>query len=264
MHGIRRFYIDTEQGQLHGRRLAARSPERPPLICLHPAPSSSLYFTTAMPLINARRDVVAPDYPGFGGSDKPECAPVIADYAAAIGALLDADNGPVDLFGFHTGCLVASEIAIAHPESVRRTVMCDVPYFSGETQARLREQMARPLPLDAELACLSDAWDVDVSKRLADVPLPRAFELFVEHLRAAPDDHLAFAAAFGYDCEARFAALDADVVVLATQSGLLEPSRSAAAAIPGARLVEVPEVTTAVFEAGADAIADRLLGALDD
>ena len=95
------------------------------------------------------------------------------------------------------------------------------------------------------------------------VALPRAFELFAEHLRAGARDYFAFDAAFRYDCETRFAELDADVIVIATQSGLLDATRAAAKAIRGARLVEATEILTAVFEAGAEAISKRVLTILD-
>ncbi|MDJ0749999.1 MAG: alpha/beta fold hydrolase [Woeseiaceae bacterium] len=264
MSDILRFYCDTPDGQLHARRLQAIERKRPPLYCLHPAPTSGLYFTTVMPLLNRHRDVIAPDYPGYGSSDSAPAEPSIADYATALGYLLDADDAPVDILGFHTGCLVAAEIALARPQAVRRIVLCDVPYFTADVRDGLREKMARPLPIGPELDSLAAAWDFSVASRLEHVALPRAFELFVEHLRAGIDDHLAFAAAFSYDCESRFAELDADVVVLATDSGMLHATRDAARAIKGATLVDVPEVTTAVFEAGAQPISQRILAALED
>ena len=246
--------------------LEAAGPEiHAPLICLHPAPSSGLYFTTVMPLLNRGRTVVAPDYPGYGGSDAAPEEPDIADYAGSMLEFLDTAgfDSPVDVLGFHTGCLVGAEMALAHPDKVRRLILCDVPYFDKEQQAELREKAAQPLGITPELESLSAAWQFNIASRVEHVPLPRAFELFAEHLRAGDGDYLGFAAAFSYDCEARFAELDADVVVLATQSGLHVPSEQAARSIEGARFVDVPEVTTAVFEAGAAAITKRIIEALE-
>jgi pimeloyl-ACP methyl ester carboxylesterase len=267
MSAIKRFYVGSSAGQLHGRSIPADgNNEHPPLLCLHPAPSSGLYFTTVMPKLNAARRVIAPDYPGYGGSDPLPDLPSIADYARAMQELIENYplDAPVDILGFHTGCLVAAEMALMRPEQVRRLVLCDVPYFTGEAQVRLREQMATPLPIGDELECLAGAWAFNITSRVGNVPLPRAFELLTEHLRTGARDYVGFTAAFGYDCEQRFAALDADVVVIATQSGMLEPTLAAAAVIRGATLVTASEITTAVFESGADAISKHILTALDE
>ena len=267
MPATRKSYVDAGGGQVHLRQLASHRETSPaPLMCLHPAPSSGLYFTTVMPLLNERRDVLAPDYPGYGGSDPLSDPPSIASYAKAMLAVRDAlaPDVPIDVLGFHTGCLVACEMALQAPDSVRRLVLCDIPYFTGDVQAQLREQMSAPLPVTPQLDSLAGAWKFNIESRIDDVLMERALELFAEHLRAGTRDAQGFAAAFSYDCEERFGRLDADVTVLATQSGLRDATLAAADVIPGASLVNVSEVTTAVFESGAEAISRRILEALDE
>lgn len=262
---MRKLYADTSYGQVHARIAEAKSPTgAPPLVCLHPAPSSGLYFATVMPMLSRDRDVIAPDYPGYGGSDALSEPVAIAGYARAILEFLNNANvrEPVDILGFHTGCLVAVEMAHAAPDRVRRLVLCDIPYFTAAQQDSFREKMTQPMPVSAELDSLAAPWAFNVGGRINDVPLQRAFELFAEHLRAGSRDFFGFAAAFSYDCEARFSSLHADVTCLATQSGLHAPTETAASIIPNASYVDVPEVTTAVFEAGAEAIAKRIIGAL--
>ena len=260
---LHKSYADTDYGQVHLRTVGAAGDESmPPLVCLHPAPSSGLYFTTAMPLLNNGRRVIAPDYPGYGGSDALTDAASIAVYAKAMLQAIDADE-PVDLLGFHTGCLVAVEMALQAPSSIRRLVLCDIPYFTGETRQRLAEKMSVPMPIGPELDSIAGPWKFNIESRVADVPLPRAIELFAEHMRVGPNDAHGFAAAFAYDCVANFAKLDADTFVFATQSGLHAPSVEAAAQIDGARFVDVTEVTSAVFESGASAICTRINSALD-
>ena len=260
-----RFYVDTGFGQVHGRMLPAQNDAgNAPLLCLHPAPSSGLYFSTAMPLLNTDRQVIAPDYPGYGGSDKQAGPLSIADYAAAMlevieGASLDT---PVDVLGFHTGCLVAVEMAHARPDVLRRLVLCDIPYFTAEQQDSFRDKMTQPMPVSADLESLAAPWAFNVGGRINDGPLERAFELFAEHCRAGTRDWYAFDAAFRYDCEGRFGSLSTNVTCLATQSGLHEPTVVAASVLPNATYVDVTEVTTAVFESGAEAIAKRILEAL--
>ena len=271
---MKRSYADSRFGQIHARHVAPRDTSAPAtLLCLHPAPYSGAYFETVMPMLAEKHTVIAPDYPGYGPHPKfgaqtrslGNSAPKIADFAAAMLDFLDSSgiDGPVDLLGFHTGCLVAAEMVHIDAARCRRLVLCDIPYFTAAEQDAMRDKVTKPLPLGPDLQSLAGAWSFNVSARLGDVPLPRAFELFVDHLRAGSNDWFAFDAAFRYDCEARFATLEADVVCLATQSGLHAPTLAAAAKIPGAALVDVTEVSSAVFEAGADAIAARILAALE-
>ncbi|MGI9233421.1 MAG: alpha/beta fold hydrolase [Woeseiaceae bacterium] len=262
---MNKLYGDTSYGQVHARVLAADGETTAaPLLCLHPAPSSGLYFTTVMPKLNVGRQVIAPDYPGYGGSDPLAEAPTIPDYAAAMLELLDAMKlkDAVDVLGFHTGCLVGAEMALQNPGRIRRLLLCDVPYFDTAQRDGLKQKMAQPMPITSNLDSLTTPWDFNIASRIDTVPLPRAFELFAEHLRAGQNDYFGFSAAFSYDCESRFAQLDTDVVLLATQSGLHEPTVKAHSVLSGARFIDVPEVTSAVFEQGATAIATRINEAL--
>ena len=260
-------YADSRFGQVHLRRCDPTSESTAlPLVCLHPAPYSGAYFESVMPKLAASRTVIAPDYPGYGGSEMGTAPQLsIADYATAMLDALESAgiDGPVDVLGFHTGCLVAMEMAHTAAARCRRLVLCDIPYFTKDEQDALRAKVTKPLPLAPHLECLESAWKFNVTVRLDDMPLERAFALFVEQLRSATGDWHAFDAAFRYDCESRCAALDADVVCLATQSALHAPTLAAAERIPFAHLVDVTEVTSAVFEAGADAIGKRILTALD-
>lgn len=261
-----KLYGQSSLGQIHARSIDAHGESKnPPLVCLHPAPSSGLYFSTVLPLLNQGRRVIAPDYPGYGGSDRLSEAPEISDYATAMLEFLDSCpvNEPFDILGFHSGCLVAVEMAHLAPGKIRRLVLCDVPYFDTEQRAALYKKMATPMELSTDLDCLAAPWAFNITGRTNAVPLPRAFDLFAEQLRAGNADFFGFAAAFSYNCETKFATLNADVTLLATQSGLHDPTEKAGTVIPDATFTDVPEVTTAVFEQGAVAIAKRVNEALN-
>ena len=267
MSDIRRFYVQTTAGQLHGRTLLAReSNDNPTLVLLHPAPSSGLYFTSAMPLMNERRTLIAPDYPGYGGSDALQEPASIARYASAVLELLEnyPVDGPVDILGFHTGCLVAGEMALIAPASVRRLVLCDVPYFTAEQQVAFAEKMASPTLLTRgsrepgpDLAVqrgkpgrqrVHATHDQSACGTSACVPrrppgICRRFRLRLHgplrrsgRRRRRTGDSIA---------------------------GLLDATHAAAVAISNARLVDVEDVTTAVFESGAPTIARHILAALE-
>ena len=83
--------------------------------------------------LSANRRVVAPDYLGNGGSDKPDGRLDIAVLAADVLALADALGfAQFDLWGTHTGALIALEASIAAPARVRRMVLEAPPLLSPE------------------------------------------------------------------------------------------------------------------------------------
>lgn len=263
MNGIRKGYVTTTQGQVHWRRINAGNKDAAPLICLHPAPYSGLYFTKLMPLLG--RDVIAPDYPGYGGSTRLPGAPSIADYAAAMLECVDALGleEDVDLFGFHSGCLVAAEMSLFVPDRFRHVVLCDIPYFDSAMQADLIQKLAHQVELTAELDSLEQSWDRGVRRRADVMGLERAFELYVEHLRSVPHDHDAFVAAFSYDCEPRFRRIDRPVTVIATGANLRDATLQAHSIIPNATLIDAKGVTMPVFERETERMAEAIIDALD-
>lgn len=216
-------------GRLHIRQLGATGKLRyPPLLCLHPSPHDGAFFTAVMPLLNGGRDVIAPDYPGYGESAPPASPPSIDNYALAIlDALETLSVGTVDVMGFHTGCLVAAEMALRDPSRTRHLVLVDVPFYVGAERADMYARAVNTEALDSDR---SD-WG--------------------------------FHAAFTYPSDERFPLVGAPATVVATQSALLDPSRAAARALRNARLVERLDITRPVFEKHADDIAAEIRGALE-
>lgn len=261
MNDIEKAYASISTGQVHVYRSTSRG-ERI-LVCLHPAPYSGLYYTTLMPLLE--RACIAPDYPGYGGSTPLESDPQIADYADSMLETLDAlgITGSVDVLGFHSGCLVGAEIALRAPDRVGKLILCNVPFFDRATQATLRQTLSHQIKLTTSIESLEKSWDLAIRRRADGMGLERAFANYVEHLRSVPRDHLAFMAAFDYDCSGRFGKLDADVAVIATAGALREATFDAAAAIDGAELIEADDVGTGVFESGAERMAEILDSLLD-
>jgi pimeloyl-ACP methyl ester carboxylesterase len=67
---MRKGYTDGPFGQIHWRMMdAVGEATMPDLYCLHPSPFSGLAYTNVMPMLAQNRRVIAPDYPGYGGSD---------------------------------------------------------------------------------------------------------------------------------------------------------------------------------------------------
>lgn len=263
---IRKGYSDGPFGQVHWRMLAPEgTPTQPDLYCLHPAPFSGLAFTTIMPYLAQTRRVFAPDYPGYGGSDPFKEEPTIAEYAAALIAVVDyqSGGGPVDLMGFHTGNLVAAEMALTAPEKIRLLAMVDVPAFDTETSAKYRAASAKTFEIAPDLSCLEGPWERGMTKRIDSQDPERSFEMFAEQLRPGRLMNKAFHAAFSYDVDARLPAVTHETLILASQSGLLGATRHAAEIMESATLVERLDTKRAVLDEAAEITAAEILKFLD-
>jgi pimeloyl-ACP methyl ester carboxylesterase len=101
--------------------------DAPAILLLHGFPTSSHMFRDLIPRLAEKYRVVAPDYPGFGGSSMPardkfvysfdHLAKVIDDFTAKVG--LSAFTLYVQDYGAPIGFRIAS----AHPERIRGLVI---------------------------------------------------------------------------------------------------------------------------------------------
>jgi len=144
------MYVDCRFGQMHLHTAFPSSggfDELTPLLCVHPGPLSGRLFKGILGELGRDRSVYAPDLPGCGESDAPATAPAVADYAAALGDLIDTLRlRQVDVLGYQTGSVVAAELALSRAEQIRRVILAGVPVFD----AREREAYnARPWPARA-------------------------------------------------------------------------------------------------------------------
>jgi len=133
---LRRMYVDCRYGQLHVHTAFPSSggfDEHVPLVCVHASPITGRAFRRLIADLGQDRSVYAPDLPGHGESEPPESPPSVAEYAAAVGDLLDTLRlREVDLLAHQTGSLVAAELALARPHQVRRVVLAGVPVARRE------------------------------------------------------------------------------------------------------------------------------------
>ncbi|MEO9470070.1 MULTISPECIES: alpha/beta hydrolase [Sphingomonadales] len=264
---IRKGYSDGPFGQLHWRVAEPDRPaSHPDLYCLHPGPYSGIAFTGIMPHLAKDRRVIAPDYPGFGGSDPFKADPVIAEYGEAMFAVIAdiSDDRPVDLMGFHTGTLVAAEMALMAPDKVGQLALVDIPAFDAETSARYHAMAAQPFDITPEMNCLEKPWKRGITNRIDSQGPDRSFEMFTEQLRPGRHMHCAFHAAFTYDVYGRLPQVQHPTLALATQSELLDATRWAGQNMPPAKLVERLDINRAVLDEAAETIASEIIQFLSE
>ena len=263
MSSIRRGYVDGRWGQLHYR--ASGDGSRPPLVCLHATAYSGRTFTPLMPLLAADRRVVAIDTPGYGESDGPPAPIAFADYADAIGDALRTlvPDGPVDLFGYHTGASIAIALAASVPRIVRRLVLIGIPFFEGTERDAWRAKLVHRHDLLPDFDQFAARWDYFIAQRTPGLSLERAYECFVDELKAWPHDWWAHASLFDDDARPRLAAVAQPVLVLNPTSALAEPSRRAAALMEDATVIELPTLSGAIFDLGTDILAEHIAAFLD-
>ena len=126
MAAPRRHYLDNTPGQLHVWQWQGDQSALPPIVCLPPVPYGGRFFDSFAQAYDG--PVWSADLPGYGFSDALGDAPTVSGYTDAMTPLLNAPGQPVWLAGFHSGALVAMEMA-NHFEQVSGLVLVDVPVF---------------------------------------------------------------------------------------------------------------------------------------
>jgi 3-oxoadipate enol-lactonase len=105
-----------------------------PVLLLHGIGGSADSFTDQFAALSAGHRVVAWDAPGYARSADPETAPGMAGYAAAAAALLrERGAAPAHVVGVSWGGVIATRLALDHPEVVRSLVLVDSTRGSGRT-----------------------------------------------------------------------------------------------------------------------------------
>ncbi len=117
---MKRSYADTPEGQIH----YITAGEGEPLLLLHQTGSSRQYWKL-MSLLAGGYRTFAPDNLGSGNSDPLPPNIQIADLARSMVHFLDfLGIEKVNIFGFHTGNKIATEMAAGWPSRVDRLMLC--------------------------------------------------------------------------------------------------------------------------------------------
>lgn len=269
---IWRDYIDGARGHVHLRLSGANDS---PLIALHSAPGSSAPLAPLLAGLGRHRRVIAPDFICNGDSDKVDAPVDIATLARDALSVADALRlQRFDLWGTHTGALVALETAIIAPERVGRLILEAPPLLAPAFTADLLANYFPPLNPDGWGLYLQQAWNMrrDMflfwpwyrAERAAARPLnvPDAGFLHdwtIGLLTSGSTYHRSYRAAFEYDTRSRLPLLTRPALVCAGPADMLADGLQAARSLlPHDAVVTSTPATVWYPEQGADAVATTI------
>ena len=258
---LRRAYFECRYGQLHVRNAMPAGggfDEATTLICLHQSPMSGCVFERFLPLLGRSRTVYAPDTPGFGESDPTPTQPDIAAYAAAmIDFITTMRFRQVDLLGYHTGSLIAAEIAVTRPELVRRLVLVAVPLLLDTERAEFKRK-PWPVPVTEDGAHLAAEWQRSVQWRGPGVTLDMLAQSFAEKLRNGQHAWWGANAVMNYPAGERLQRLTQPVLMLRPKDDLWEPTRRAQSLLPKARCIDIPQYGHGLFAVAPEVVVSHV------
>lgn len=251
MSRVRRGFVDLPHGQMHYRTCG--DPALPPLVMFHGSPGSGYSLMPLARHLAERRRVIAIDTPGNGDSAPLAIeAPEIADLAQAHWRAIEALGlGPVDLYGYHTGAAIGTELSIRHGEQIRRIVMDGLSVFDpGESGELVANEHAPDIPADLDGTQLIRAWTMVRDAHLfwpwwdrrgearRDLGLPGAEYLHgevLEVLKANRSYHRSYLAALRYPKREKLPQIRNPVLVTGCPTDqLFSHMDRAAALVPGA------------------------------
>ncbi|MBW3096606.1 alpha/beta fold hydrolase [Pseudohoeflea coraliihabitans] len=257
-------YVETANGRMHLRRAGGAG--RPILVIPTGGGSSSQFAPVVRGLAKGtegERAVFAVDYLGNGLSEKSRVPVDIGSLAKDMIALIDAmEIDQIDVWGSHTGSLVALEMAVIAPERVGKLVMEGPVFISADFQADLLEHYFPKIEADKWGLHLPLVWnwrrdlfmfwpwyrvERDAARALG---VPDAEELHmyaIGILESGASYDGAYRSAFSYDTRSRLPQLTRPALICAGPNDMLKDGLVESRQLGPKGLVEVCETPTTVW-----------------
>lgn len=269
----RRGYVDSTFGQVHYHLAFPVGVDSPryPVVLFHQTPKSSWEYEFLLRYLGKDRVAIALDTPGYGESDRPPAPESIEGLVNALAVALDGLSGELaserfDVFGFHTGAFLATELALQRPSQVRRVVLSGLAYRTAAERKELLAQLPTEFDFPEDGSRLLDRWQRMVVNREEGVSMERATRVFLEDIHSLGYWWYAYVGVWNYPIADRLVRLEAPVLILQPHEMLLEETRRIhREVIPHADYVELPDVQhpVRVFETGSRAIGEAMRSWLD-
>jgi pimeloyl-ACP methyl ester carboxylesterase len=241
---VRRSYAESRSGQIHlwtAYPSGGGFDEHTPVICLHHSGGSGRLFAPMLRELGNDRSVYAPDLPGHGTSDTPTGKSSVTDLAAAIGDFIDGLRlRQVDLFGYQLGSLVASELAIARPQQIRRVMLWGVPSYAANDRVSLLQNSAALGSRD-DGSDVVEEWQRALSRRGPGAPIATVAEEFADRLRAGQSAVKTLAATMDYPLSERLPLVKQPTLVLRPKDEFWDQAPRARAALPNGSMLDLPD-----------------------
>lgn len=213
---VDRGFVRVAEGPVHYRFLGRPGHGDVPLLMAHAAPGSSSGLAGLIGGLGRNRFVMAPDMLGFGDLPAPAHAETdIPYYVDATIRVMDALGvKKVDFYGAHTGAQIGCQMAVDHPERIRKLVLDGIALFPPAFKQELVARYAPQIVPDEWGGHLSWAWNFvrdqslfwphyaqDGAHRLANsVGSPEQLQRGVlDVLKALSTYHIGYRAAFKHD-----------------------------------------------------------------
>ncbi len=232
---VDRAFVRIEEGLVHYRHAGVRDDDKAlPIYVVHAGPGSSAGYEPLIAALGESRYVIAPDTLGNGDSTPPAHEePDLLYYVDSVCRILDSLNiEQVDFFGTHTGAHIGCELAIHHPDRIRKIIFDGIGIFDDELRKDLLANYAPAITPDEFGTHLTWAWHFlrdqmihfpyymrDPEHRLqTDMPPPEALHAYVtEVLKAVTTYHHGYRAVFRHDAANRLPLVKVPAMFMAAE-----------------------------------------------
>jgi pimeloyl-ACP methyl ester carboxylesterase len=267
-------HADLPRGRQHLRRAGSQGRL---LIALQSAPGTAAPLAPLLAGLAPIRRVVAPDYIGNGDSARPDHPVDIARLARDTLDLADAlGERTFDLWGTHTGALIALEAALLAPERVGRLILEAPPLLAPEFTADilanyLPKLLPHPWGLHLQQAwCMRRDmflfWPWYRAERAAARPLTLPDAAFLHDwtvglLKSGSTYDHSYRAAFEYDTSAALRRLTRPALLCAGPADMLADGLAVAATLAPDVLTVAPMPATVWYPNQGTAAIARTIAA---
>lgn len=276
---VLRGFVSIAEGQVHYRHAGQHHVGSTPLVMFHASPGSAQTLEPLIGRLARHRHVIALDTLGNGDSCAPQALePDVAYFAQAhLRAISALGFDRFDAWGAHTGANLACELAIEHPERVRRLIIDGIGLYPPDEQADLLQHYLPKVQLDTRGSQIHQLWNFvrdaylfwpwyrQDSEHRRPTGLPDANTLHdkaVEVFKAARTFHLSYRAALRYPKAQRLPLIRVPTLVSCARQDMLftyydavcalvNPTQSAVT--PGTGTAQALETSARIFEQFLDA-----------
>jgi pimeloyl-ACP methyl ester carboxylesterase len=184
-----------------------------PIILLHGGLGSGEMFGPILPMLAAHHQVVAVDLQGHGRTadiDRPLDMALMADDVAALIEHLGLDRP--DVIGYSLGGGVAFQVAIRHPQQVRRVVAASAHIRRSAIYAEMLQQQGQVSAAAAEF--MKETPMYELYQRVA--PRPEDFPRLLDKIGAAM--------AVDFDLTEQVSGIQVPTMIVAADADMAPPS----------------------------------------